>query len=818
MKRICAFSLIISYFISGVQAVPISSADALGVARSFLAARGIETSSILNVTIGTRATEPQITGDPNPPYYLFNIGKNDGFIIVAGDDRVSPVLGYSPEGRISPETMPEACIAWLEATANAISDIPDSSIRKPVAYPDFTVEPLLKSRWDQSDPYNRKCPIDKSTGIRTATGCVATAAAQVMYYYQYPTQPTGKVEYEDKLQNEHRTFDFSAMSPIDWDNISDTYTSEASDKESDAVAELMNAVAHGSRMQFRSETSMAYNYNAGHALIDFFGYDPNMHYYERVLVSDEEWISIITSELKAGRPVLYEGANQSMGHAFVCDGYDGNGFFHINWGWNGLSDGYFSIATLNPQKQSTGGSESGYALRQTILCNIAPKDTPGLLPQESGLLNIDKLYFRNSSDFHNAADNAYVTSSLADAQIFFYSFNKGLKNFNGQMCMAVADGDDIHPLSTISIENLGSQNYTAVRFPFSDTSIPEGNYKIGFYYRTSPAGKWHPVLSSTPGAPSLCNINIAGRQVTMSAILPDIMPEMVETLRHSRLFLNSTSLMSFELVNSGSSRLEAYSGIAILDAEGKYLAVHSIPVVCPPHDKMTVEIETPIHGLPTGECFLMPFYSYNSKPEASDILPLTLNPFHAVVECAVLTPDNGSYFMIDSDKTHLDLSVTNLLPIEWRAPIAVEILSLDGVSLVQLPDTKLTVGPSAIASLRFDCSSLSLSKGSYKARFFIADENPILLAEFPLVALTDIASVSMVEADNIRVSISDVIYVSSPEILLSCTLYEASGCVVSDTNPLDRQAVIHAYPLPHGIYFLRIVTESGKTVTRKIKL
>lgn len=815
MKRISLLSLTISCLISGAYAAPISSADALVVAKDFLSERGINASSIHNVTSCTRA-ETTISDAHDEAYYLFNIGDADGFIIVAADGRPSPVLGYSLEGNINPENMPEACAAWLDATASYNSN--DIPLAKKNVYPDFTVQPLLKCRWDQKDPYNRQCPIDKTSGLRSATGCVATAAAQVMHYYQYPSQPVGKVEYEDKRQGEMRSFDFSAMTPIDWANISDTYSSESSEKECNAIAALMNAVSHGARMQFSSKTSLAYNYNAGLAMIDFFGYDPDMHYYERALVSDEEWISIITSELKAGRPILYEGANATMGHAFVCDGYDGKGFFHINWGWNGLSDGYFSISALNPKNQSTGGSDNGYSLRQTILCNIAPKGSAELQPQKIGLLNIDKLYFRDSSNFHYAADIESLSSPTADAMLFFYSFNKGLKPFSGEVCAAMVNDNDISPISALEIESIGSQNYTAIRLPLSNISLPDGIYTIGFYYRSSHSDTWHPISASNSGAPSQCLLVVSGSEVTMSAVYPEITIEMTDNFSHSRLYSNSDASFNFDLSNSGTTRLEAYAGVAVLDSDGNYLSSYSLPIICPAQDKVPVEINANLKGLSAGEYLLLPFYSYNNNPVAADIYPLASQPFHAVVGCVVLSPTSGNFFLIDSENPLLNISVSNLLPLDWSAQVAVEIISPDGSSAGYLKGSEMTLGPSATSSFGFDCSGLTLAKGSYKVRFFIDEEKPILLAEFSMMALTDMASVSTVYAHDIEISITDSICISSNDSIISCTLYDTAGHLLADLRPHSSEAIIHADKLSAGIYILSVATESGKTVTKKLKL
>lgn len=809
MKRIALSALFITSLISGLNATSISPADAFGIAGDFLKARGIKTKEITPAA-STRSFE----GDA--PYYIFNIGDDEGFIITAGDDRLPSVIGYSFEGHITPETMPEACVAWLDAHAEAINYLPENPAQKAISYPAFSVEPLLSCRWDQKDPYNRQCPIDNITGRRTVVGCVATAAAQIMDYHKYPVRPEGRIEYEDAAQGITRSFDFSAMAPIDWANITDTYSESSSEEECDAIASLMNAVAHGSQMKFSSGTSMAHNYNAGLALIDYFGYSPEMSYYERALVSDDEWISLITSELQAGRPVIYGGRNPSMGHSFVCDGYDGQGFFHINWGWSGLSDGYYSLSALTPPNQSTGGSDSGYSFSQTILCNIAPKGTPGLHAQEKALLNIDKLYFRDASQFYIATDVDTVTSPLSGAMLFFYSFNKGLRPFSGEVCAAIVDSDGMTPIADVNISNLASQNYTAVQLYLSGTSLSDGTYRIGFFYRTSADSEWQPIASSTAGAPSLCTLKVEGDQVAMSAIYPDIRPELTQPLSHSRLYAGTNVEMSFGLGNAGALRLEAYAGVAFLDADGNCVKTFFNPVVCPAADETTVEIDTWFSGIEPGEYSLVPFYTYSSTPAADNIIPLA-EPVPVVVEGLLIFPTEGSYFIMNPEKPYFEVKATNRLALDWSAPVAVEIAQ-NGTVIARLPESEMALSSSATSTFTFDCSDLTLKRNSYQVSFIIPDEKPVVIAEYPLVVTADISSVGAIEADGIVVSTAGDITVSSPEALASCALYDTAGRLAAEIRPSGTQAEIPASGLPAGIYILRITTESGQTATRKLRL
>lgn len=276
--------------------------------------------------------------------------SNGGFVIVSNDDTNAPVLGYSDNktNLESPDLM-----WYLNAANQALQSRTASSTALESKEP---IEPLLKTSWGQDTPYNNLCPTERENEKAIyPTGCVATAMAQVMYYHQYPEKGTGNITYS--FQDRILSADFN-NTYYQWNLMTPTYKKgEYSDESALAVATLMYQCGVSIKMQYNTGGSGAYSYNAATALRKNFGYHKNLQIHYRDYYTTKEWINKVYDELKTGRPIIYTGVDESNGgHCFVLDGFDQNNFVHVNWGWDGVNDGYYDIALLNPtgNKFSTG--------------------------------------------------------------------------------------------------------------------------------------------------------------------------------------------------------------------------------------------------------------------------------------------------------------------------------------------------------------------------------------------------------------------------------------------------------------------------------
>lgn len=369
--------------------------------RSFQQAKAIaeKQAALLGVTIDQKAmAKVRKQGDKGEmnlslqSYYVFPNANSKGFTIVSGDDRLPEIVGYSSQGSYDENNLPEGFVSFMEAYQNLYNkvNLGDAEALKNLAEikawrnkknasaaSTSAVAPLLGNiEWDQTSPYNNMCPKYDSVHV-AATGCVATAMAQVMAYYKYPKQLKadipGYVNRWNGIPMEIPTIT-REEGVYDWDNMLPKYNKEANatQQQKDAVAKLMYHCGAAVRMSYGPESGAAVSSSK---LAKYFGYDADlMMDLSRSSFTLDKWMQIIDTELAAGRPVLYGGQSSENGHQFICDGKDENGLYHINWGWSGNQNAYFDLSILNPEKGGTGSGSAadGFNRYCTMTIGIAP--------------------------------------------------------------------------------------------------------------------------------------------------------------------------------------------------------------------------------------------------------------------------------------------------------------------------------------------------------------------------------------------------------------------------------------------------------------
>lgn len=292
--------------------------------------------------------------DENPAlYYVYNVGNDQGFVIVSGDDRTTPVLGYSNEGKFEYENIPEHVKAFMDNYKNQVKSIIQRNdttiVFKSASIEENTksVEPLIKTKWGQGSPYNSKIRDNKGPIIAPA-GCVATAMAQVMNYHKWPINGTSQKSYYYGGFSKYISADF-ANTKYDWANMLNYYwtNSDTTLESSRAVATLMFHCGVSVGMKYEKDGSGAFSEDAKNALVRYFGYDSNMEYITPDNYTPSQWKYQMIQEIDANRPVLISGRNNEIGHAYIADGYDRYNFIHLNWGWDGIYNGYFEIDPLD---------------------------------------------------------------------------------------------------------------------------------------------------------------------------------------------------------------------------------------------------------------------------------------------------------------------------------------------------------------------------------------------------------------------------------------------------------------------------------------
>lgn len=361
-------------------------------------AQGDVPAKVASASASARLVKTGYTLKKQPAYYIFDNAGDKGFMVLAADDVAMPVLGYSESGSINPDDMPENLRGWLENYAAEIQWAAERETAGNYITKDLTKEkaanaraswtaiaPLCATKWNQSEPYDLYTPEITYNGetMQAATGCVATAMAQLMKYHNFPAKGKSSItytwqKYKDfnntkegaPYTNVTMTMDFSKVT-FAWDKMLDDYNGSYTSASADAVATLMKACGYSVEMSYGPESGAVTSYVAD-ALKTYFGYDGNTRFYSRAYYDIDTWEEMIYNNLKNVGPVQYSGRNDYGGHSFIVDGYAGDGYFHLNWGWGGISDGNFLITALDPDAQGVGGSPAGYNQNQGAILGAKP--------------------------------------------------------------------------------------------------------------------------------------------------------------------------------------------------------------------------------------------------------------------------------------------------------------------------------------------------------------------------------------------------------------------------------------------------------------
>ena len=389
---------------------PITKEQARSQARQFVEQRRLPSAgNIVLSDVSRRSMQQSQSSNPtSPSFYVFNVGSDDGFVIVSADDSTLPILGYCDHGFFDEADMPENMRELLEsyeeemlrveslvfsdvypANVSQLSTL-NSQLSSPSAVKD-AIAPMLTTKWNQGAPFNLQCPfyLNNSSNGRCVTGCVATSMAQVLAYVgnrpagttmDIPGYTCSKKWTADSIQIyvERKT-----KTTFDWNNMLDVYDDNATDTQKQAVAKLMAYCGAAIYADYGINSTSAYQSQVAPALRTFFNMDAT-----RIMRSNytyAQWLNIIYAELEAGRPVIYDGHSSGGGHSFAIDGFDGGDLFHVNWGWGGKSDGYFALSVLNPNDNSGIGastSHDGYSHNQSATIGIQPGAIPVVEPAQ----------------------------------------------------------------------------------------------------------------------------------------------------------------------------------------------------------------------------------------------------------------------------------------------------------------------------------------------------------------------------------------------------------------------------------------------------
>lgn len=382
MKKTYLFlTSILLLFTVTISAGPVTKSDARKTAQDFFVKKGL---SVKGEPFKAPRKNAASQKD-DAAYYVFNAAEK-GFVIVSGDDRTAPILGYSLTDNFDEAKLPPHIKSWFQHYADEIERLGDIKVPgRRLVNTHAEIAPKLTTKWNQGNPFYLQCP--QYNGQYSVTGCVATATAQVMYYHKCPsgTMPSGLDAYTTRRLG----ISVPALSAtsFEWNNMLNTYTSSATTTQKNAVAKLMRYCGQINQMDYSPSASGAY-YHVD-LYISKFGYAQGARRAFSEDYSISEWDELIYNELVNDRPVLYEGQSTGGGHAFVVDGYK-DGLYHVNWGWGGAYDSYFRLTVMEPGGGGIGASSTsdGYSSGQGAVIGLQPA-SKGSTEQEKYLTGRD---------------------------------------------------------------------------------------------------------------------------------------------------------------------------------------------------------------------------------------------------------------------------------------------------------------------------------------------------------------------------------------------------------------------------------------------
>lgn len=524
-------------------------------------------------------------------FYIYSV-PSKSFIIVAGDDKVAPILGYSQEGGFNPDSIPSNLAKWLEGYKDQIrfainKQLPESpevlTLWTALSDDDLStvplkggssIAPLVKTKWNQLPYYNALCPGG------SVTGCVATAMAQVMKYWNYPVTGSGFHSYNHKKYGT-LSANFGSTT-YDWASMPNTVNSANS-----AVATLMYHCGVSVDMEYSPGGSGAMLMNASDsvdaetAFWKYFGYKQTLSGEYKDDYSNAEWISLIRSELQANRPVLYAGRGaDGGGHAFVCDGVDGSNNFHFNWGWGGSCDGYYALNAMKPEEPGAGGGNGTYNDDQRAIIRIEP-------PAQSGSFNmVLRDYVVAAANPINYGDSFTVTTNIA---------NKGTADYTGDYCAALFDDQNIF-VDYVEIKTgyalaAGYRYTNNLVFTCSGllTLLP-GKFHIGMYYR--PTGENWVMLGDNGSYVNWIDFEV--KNPNPIALNSDIVVTPGTTLTHGE-----PASFNLNIRNDGTTTFYGSYAVVVYDLEGEFIEI--------------IGIIDESNGLPSKYTYLSPYLTFTTE-------------------------------------------------------------------------------------------------------------------------------------------------------------------------------------------------------------
>ncbi|RHE79984.1 thiol protease/hemagglutinin PrtT [Bacteroides intestinalis] len=825
-----------------VWAAQRSSEDALSIARSFFMqsssiatrnAADVQLVAVSSDLLNSTSTRSVTNGNA---FYIYN-NAHSAYVIVSGDDRMKPVLGYSDNGSFITENLPVNILSWLEYYNAAYENIkngkkvfaePKLLIRK--SFP-ASISPLLgEINWNQDAPYNNACPMIQ--GQRSVTGCVATAMAMILKYYEYPAKGTGHYSYTSN--GVQYSFDYGNTT-FDWNNMLPQYSGTYTTEQADAVAQLMYACGVSVEMEYSPSSSGAYSFKVGQALIDYFGYDENLGYIYREYFTSEEWMNLIKKEISEGRPVLYNGASKDVGHEFVFDGYDTQDMVHVNWGWGGANNGYFEVASLDPSSPGIGGGTNiggGFIYQQGMITGFQPPVTTSSYTSHFYLskLEVSKNEVTKGETFDLTITEMYnMSTTFKDGQL-------GL--------IAEKDGKQ-SALWNISLGNVKT-NFGTKGQTFSNITVPsaltDGTYALYLATKDSRETVWSRVRGGY-GSETQFTLTISGNKCILASFggnlnLKEDLDGSVESLHN----LYSGRRGDFKMLLSNKNTTSDFYGLAGVlfitadeDAQLISLAGYTQLELRPGVENKEINISGNLtsnltevsKGIPVGDYFICPGVQWGEYVYGigEKLTPVTVNKASGtstlIVENARLEAEQlqvGEKLKLLAD---LSLSGTGNV---YDKTLMAAIFAVGQGSTSNLHYTNVFIEKGQTFNLEMEIDP-QIEKGNYYINLYKPEllggygGDPLCRLYFSVGPTTGIED-EIIDKDGIIIyqqPVEDVLYICTSNTAQMISIYNLSGQeVIRQKESGDKKEYsIPVSGLSAGYYIVTLQSVNGNTYRSK---
>lgn len=837
MKKtlILVFTLLSTCIMWGKQ---LSQSEAMDVARNFFGQSG-DLRSAEEIKLAAVAEEltdinnlRSATGES--AFYVFNRG-NSGFVIVAGDDRMKQVLGYSKNNAFVTENIPANLKAMLNAYSalhanldKAPNPIVKSELRSSDQFAE-DVQPLLgEISWDQGEPYNLDCP--EMEGGRAVTGCLATAMAMVMKYHGYPVKGNGSYSYVTQ-SGITCSFDYGNTT-FDWDNMLPQYENvQYTEEQAKAVAELMYACGVSINMEYSPAESGAAFILIGDALINHFNYNRNLGFVLRDYFTSEEWMNMLKRELNEKRPVLYGGTSLTGGHEFVIDGYDKDNLVHVNWGWGGIANGYFEIASLDRDHPGLDNeSIKGYSMYQNMIIGMQP---------ESGDFSYTSFF---------AVDNINInkTEVKKEEKIKLdinYLANMTTTFHKGELALLIENQDkEQTPIFTNSlskaIKNMDAPINSVFEFAIP-SSVEDGVYKL-YLATKEEREKEYSKVRGTMGSVVEYTLTVEGDSCSLvpSKGLLDVNKDLVVEIESpEKLFSGGTHNLKINIANTNSkSEFLGEIGLVLLNKNTSETITklgNSVQLFIP--EETEKEFEMPVSfqmidennmpkNIPVGEYIISPYIYWGNNTYFLEykipISIINLNVSNVLLEKAEIGIGEKLNY---SAELMLDGNCD-----EFAGDILSVIVNYETHEIVEICRTSISFDKTEQPYKLDEELDINLNPGKYYFAIFLANgDNHIQLIK-PLVFSVSTNPTS-IEAqpdgtdgltvyginggNNIRIKTSDLaeqaeIYTINGQKVLQETLTPGVGNIYN----------LNAANISDGVYIMVVRTSDGKVYRAKFRM